>query len=82
LAKVPNCPCLFRHKTNGTYYGIKTRGGKSKEHPPDTVDGKLAERKLKEWISSLDKIDAQTQRTTLKELLEKFQDTRAARPHR
>jgi integrase len=76
LAKIPNYPCLFRHKTNGTYYAIKKHGGKRKEHSLDTTDRKLAERKLKDWISGLDRIDVETQRTTLKELLEKFQDIR------
>jgi len=32
LAKIPNHLCLFRHKTNGRYYGIKKHGGKRKEH--------------------------------------------------
>ena len=31
---------------------------------------------MKGWVSSLDKIDVETQRTTLKRLLEKFQDIR------
>jgi integrase len=76
LTKIPNYPCLFRHKNNGTYYGIKKHGGKRKEHSLDTTERKLAERKLKDWISSLDKIDAENQRTTLKQLLDKFQDIR------
>jgi hypothetical protein len=29
---------MFRHKTNGTYYGIKKHGGKRKEHSLDTTE--------------------------------------------
>ncbi len=58
VEKIPNFPCLFRHKLNANYYGIKKVGGKRKEHGLQTTDRKLAERKLAEWIKSLDKIDS------------------------
>ena len=32
LAKIPNVLCLYRHKINGTYYGVKMTGCKRKEH--------------------------------------------------
>ena len=48
LAKIPNVPCLYRHRINGTYYGIKKLQGKEKDHSLDTTDRKLAERRLKE----------------------------------
>jgi hypothetical protein len=32
LAKIPNVPSLYRHKINGTYYGIKKLKGKEKRH--------------------------------------------------
>ena len=51
LSKIPNYPCLFRHH-NGTYYGIKKIAGKRKEHSLDTTDRKIAERRLKDWISA------------------------------
>jgi integrase len=76
LVKIPNYPCLFRHKVNGIYYGIKKHGGKRKEHSLDTTDRKIAERKLKEWIHGLDKVDVEAQRTTLDQLLVKFQQIR------
>ena len=76
LAKIPNVPCLYRHRINGTYYGIKKLQGKEKDHSLDTTDRKLAERRLKEWINGLDKLDAEAQKTTLEELLSKFQNIR------
>jgi hypothetical protein len=57
LQKIPNYPCLFRHSVNGNYYGIKKIAGKRKEHSLDTKDRKLAERKLKDWLNDLDRID-------------------------
>jgi hypothetical protein len=51
LVKIPNYPCLYRHKDNGRYYGIKKYRGKRKEHSLETTDRKLAERKLKKWIA-------------------------------
>jgi integrase len=76
LAKIPNFPCLYRHKISGNYYGIKKHRGKRKEHSLETSDRKLAERTLKRWIDNLDKVDATTERTTLNELLDKFQKVR------
>lgn len=73
LIKIPNHSCLYRHKTNKTYYGIKKHRGKRKEHSLETKDRKLAERKLKVWIKNLDTIDAEAEKTTLAQLLEKFQ---------
>ena len=72
LAKIPNVPCLYRHKLNGTYYGVKKAGRKRKEHSLGTTDGKLGERILKKWISDLDRIDAKAARVTIEALLERF----------
>jgi integrase len=72
LEKLPNFPCLYRHKLNGCYYGIKKVSGKRKEHSLQTTDRKIAERKLAFWVKSLDKIDFNAEKTTLKQLLEKF----------
>jgi hypothetical protein len=69
LVKIPNYSCLCRHKINGTYYGKKKHAGKRKEHSLDTTDRKLAERKLKDWMNSLERIDVAAQKTTLAELL-------------
>jgi len=76
LDKIPNYPCLYRHSVNQTYYGIKKHGGKRKEHSLETTDRKIAERRLKDWIASLDKIDAEAEKTTLEQLLQKFMATR------
>ena len=72
LVKIPNYPCLYRHSVNETYYGIKKTGGKRKEHSLETADRKIAERKLKAWISNLDKTDSEAEKTTLKQLIDKF----------
>jgi len=72
LEKIPNFPCLYRHKLNGCYYGIKKVSGKRKDHSLQTTDRKIAERKLADWIKSLDKIDATAEKTTLNQLIEKF----------
>jgi integrase len=76
LVKIPNFPCLYRHKTSGNYYGIKKHRGKRKEHSLETTDRKLAERKLKKWIADLDTVDASGERMSLGDLLDKFQTVR------
>jgi hypothetical protein len=40
LAKMPNVPCLYRHKINGTYYGIKKLKGKEKDRSLGRLTGK------------------------------------------
>jgi hypothetical protein len=77
LNKIPNIPCLYRHSVNNTYYAIKKWAGKRKEHSLDTTDRKIADRKLKTWIASLDKIDFEAEKTTLAQLLQKFTTTRS-----
>ena len=77
LDKIPSVPCLYRHSVNGTYYGIKKHAGKRKEHSLDTTDRKIAERKLRGWISDLAKIDTELEKTTLAQLLEKFTSVRS-----
>jgi integrase len=72
LEKIPNFPCLYRHKVNDTYYGVKKISGKRKEHSLKTTERKLAERKLKGWIADLDKVDGDAAKTTLSSLLDKF----------
>ena len=72
LVKVPQVPCLYRHSLNCGYYGIKKLSGKRKEHSLRTKDRKLAERRLKEWLANLGKVDAGVERLTLHEMVEKF----------
>jgi hypothetical protein len=76
LEKIPNYPCLYRHRLNASYYGIKKVSGKRKEHSLQTTDRKIAERKLAEWVKSLDKIDSIAEKTTLRQLIAKFTASR------
>lgn len=76
LVKVQNYPGLYRHSINKTYYGIKKITGKRKERSLLTTDRKLAERRLRDWSSDLEKVDAEVERTTMAGLLEKFAKTR------
>ena len=72
LEKIQNFPCLYRHTVNSTYYGIKKHQGKRKEHSLQTTDRKIAERRLRDWIRGLDKVDGEAEKTTLNQLIEKF----------
>jgi integrase len=76
LEKIPNFQCLYRHSANGTYYAIKKFAGKRKEHSLATSDRKIAERKLAAWIKTLDKLDTEQEKTTLAQLLKKFEAAR------
>jgi len=55
LKKIPNYPCLYKHELNDTYYGIKKFNGKIIAHSLKTTERRTAERKLREWIESLEK---------------------------
>ena len=79
LEKIPNFPSLYRHSVNGTYYGIKKVSGKKKSHSLDTTDRKIAERRLKDWLQDLDKIDAEAAKTTLASLLGTFTASNAGK---
>jgi hypothetical protein len=74
--KVQGAQWLFRHSINETYYAQKKINGKRKEHSLDTTDRKIAERRLKEWIASLEAIDSEAAKMALAELLEKFKEAR------
>ena len=74
--KIPDNPGIYRHSINQTYYGIKKLGGKRKEHSLDTTDRQIAERRLRQWIRDLDKADAEAEKMTLGQLIEKFAKTR------
>src|ERR1035441_9542133 len=76
VGKIPDYPGLYRQAVNGTYYAIKKIAGKRKEHSLETSDRKLAERRFKDWAAHLDKIDTEAEKTTLAQLMEKFQKTR------
>jgi len=76
LGKIPNAQCLYRHTLNGIYYASKKVRGKRKEKSLQTTDRKIAERKLKQWLKDLEKVDAVAGRTTLAELIRKFEAAR------
>ena len=73
LKKISGFPCLYRHSVNDTYYGIAKVGGNRKEHSLGTADRKLAERKLKQWLSDLKTTEGSQAQMTLGKLLEKYQ---------
>ena len=75
LLKIPNFPCLYRHE-NGSYYGIKKARGQIKTIALQTDDRKLAERKLKYWIDS---IENRSGEITLKALCDYFLRTRGGK---
>jgi integrase len=71
-AKVPGVVGLYRHTESGRYYGVKKVRGKKKERSLGTTDRKIAERRLKDWIDSLSKVDAEVEKTTLRQLMQTF----------
>ena len=84
LKKVPNVPCLYRHKLNLRYYGIKSVRGKlisdalRTEHEEPITDRKIAERRLKEWVESLEGGTSPTGAPqTLEALIERYRQTKA-----
>lgn len=70
--KVANFPGLYRHARSGRYYACKKQGGIRRERSLGTCDRKIAERRMKEWLGSLDKVDAEVEKTTLGQLIERF----------
>jgi integrase len=71
-AKVPGIVGLYRHTASGRYYGLKKVHGKKKERSLGTTDRKIAERRLKEWIDNLSKVDSEVEKTTLRQLIQTF----------
>ena len=70
--KIPNVPGLYRHSGSGKYYGCKKVDGRRKERSLGTTDRKIAERRLKEWIANLSKVDSEVEKMTLKQLHQRF----------
>ena len=68
--KVANFPGLYRHARSGRYYACKKQGGIRRESRLRTCDRKIAERRLKEWIGNLDKVDAEVEKTTIGQLIQ------------
>ena len=70
--KVANFPCLYRHNRSGRYYACKKVSGRRKEYSLETCDRKIAERRLKEWVGNLEKVDAEVEKTTISQLVERY----------
>ena len=70
--KVANYPGLYRHARSGRYYACKKQGGIRRERSLGTCDRKIAERRMKEWLGNLDKVDAEVEKTTLGQLIKRF----------
>jgi len=78
LKKIPSVPGLYRHQTNGSYYGKKKIRGEKKVKALRTSDGanitdrKIAEKALAFWIASLAAPAPLAQEITFKELWAMF----------
>ena len=70
--KVPNIPGLYRNAISGRYYGFKKIRGRRRERSLRTTDRKIAERRHREWITNLQRVDRECERMTLRELLDRF----------
>lgn len=70
--------CLYRDTKSGRYWGRKKVKGRHKERSLNTTDRKIAERRLKEWMSNLEKVDTEVEKTTLKQLVTRFEAVTAA----
>ena len=70
--KVPNIPGLYRNIISVRYYGFKKIRGRRRERSLRTTDRKIAERRHREWISNLQRVDRECERITLRDLLERF----------
>jgi integrase len=69
---VPAYPGLYRHSRSGRYYGFKKLHGKRHECSLRTTDRKIAERRLRNWTRDLENVDRELEKTTLRELVDKF----------
>ena len=72
--KVANFPGLYRHARSGRYYACKKLGGIRRERSLQTTDRKIAERRIKEWIGNMDKVDAEVEKTTPRAVDRAFRD--------
>ena len=74
-------PNLYRHRENGSYYGIKKIAGKIKSHALNTADRKTADGKLRTWLEGLAETDPGNSDMTLASLLEKYGASRTDIAH-
>ena len=64
-------PNLFRHRENGSYYGMSKIAGRRVIHALETADRKTADGKLNEWLGDLKKVAPGNRDMTLAMLLKK-----------
>ena len=72
--KVANYPGLYRHAVTGNYCAQKKFKDKRKERSLRTTDRQIAERRFKEWVRQMSKIDSEVEKTELRELIQKYID--------
>lgn len=77
--KVPNVTGLYRHTRSGRYYGAKKLHGKRREVSLRTTDRQIAERRLRDWIGKLHRVDVEKERTTFRQLIATFIATTAGK---
>lgn len=70
--KIPNVIGLYRHVRSGRYYGAKKLHGKRREVSLRTTDRKIAERRLREWVANLHRVDREKERMTFADLIDTF----------
>ena len=58
-------PNLFRHRENGSYYGMKKLTGRRVFAALETADRRTADGKLTEWLGGLKKVDPANRDMTL-----------------
>ncbi len=71
-------PNLYRNPNSGMYYARKKVDGRAQLHCLETADRKTADNKLADWLSVARKVNPSVSRSTLDELLKRFEETRAA----
>lgn len=78
--KVANYPGLYRHARSGRYYACKKLGGIRRERSLGTCDREIAKRRLREWSDNLARVDAEVEKTTLGELIARFEAVNGSAP--
>ena len=63
---------ICRNSLSCRYYGVKKIRGRRRECSLPTTDRKIAERRHREWITNLQRVDSECERITLRGMLERF----------
>ena len=70
--KVPNTVGLYRHRISGRYLAVKKFQGQRREKSLRTTDRMIAERRQRDWVATMARIDREKERTTFSQLIETF----------